>query len=57
MVVFTSNLNPQKSVVRFIVAKPADFLQTIMDWQFCVVGGFFGARHFLFHLMSTENVN
>ena len=57
MVVFTMNLNPQKSVGRFTVAKPADFLQTIMDWQFCVVGVFFGARHLLFHLMSTENVN
>ena len=55
MVVFTMNLNPQKSVGRFTVAKPADFLQTIMDWQFCVVGVFFGARHLLFHLMSTEN--
>ena len=57
MVVFTSNLNPQKSVVRFIVAQPADFLQTIMDWKLRVVVVFFGARDFLFHLMSTEDVN
>ena len=33
LVVSSFNFNPQKSVVRFIVAKPADFFQTIVDWQ------------------------